>query len=286
MGSSDSLSCECGQVLFDVGNRKPGETLTCPWCSKEYRYLGGTKVERIGGSKSKSKEKDTKPKPVSKESASKISASKISVRKESARKESDDDEPKKIVLEGDEQVLTNFDKETVKMKAFSARKKAAGKTGEEGDSAAPRKKGGNFGDAPGGVFPMLGFMAGFSALAFVALGALFPENHQHKRTTPWGDPLSLKSPWPELIAMILGQVFGFIGWSLYVYRLHVRQKAAAAEAAANPEPEKKADKSTTSSSNKISVRKKSTSTRESKRGRKRDDDDDDSDDEDEHESER
>jgi len=285
MGSSDSLSCECGQVLFDVANRKPGETLTCPWCSKEYRYLGGTKVERIGGSKSKSREKDAKAKPPSKESASKISASKVAVR----RKESGD-EPKNIVLEGEEQVLTNFDKETAKTKAFSARKKAAGKPGEDGESAAPRKKGGNFGDAPGGVFPMLGFMAGFSALAFVALGALFPENHQHKRSTPWGEPLSLKSPWPELIAMILGQVFGFFGWCLYVYRLHTRQKAAKAEAAANPEPEKKADKSTTSSSERISVRKKSTSTRETKRDRKsaRDENDDDGGDvdEDEHESER
>ena len=305
MASSDSLSCECGQVLFDVGNRKAGETLTCPWCSKEYRYLGGTKVERINA-KSKSKDeksKDAKPKAprdsarkdsAPKESFWKESTLKESVRKEAAPKESSRKETEskrgdlasketkqKIVLEGADVVLTNVDKETVKMKAFSRRKSSVrDETDEDGETPPPKKKGPSFGEAPGGVFPMLGFMAGFSLLAFVALGALFPENQQHKRSTPWGEPLGIHSPWPELIAMIAGQVMGFIGWGLYIYRLHLRQKAAAAEAAASPEPEKKSEKSTVGSSNRISVRKKDASTRETKRDRRKNDDDDDDDDED------
>jgi hypothetical protein len=266
MGSSDSLSCECGQVLFDVANRDVGETLTCPWCGREYRYMGGTKVERI---KTKSKDKAAPPKE--------------SARKAAAPKESNS----KIVLEGDNAVLTNFTKdETVKMKSFSRRKSSVRGENEteDGDAPAPKKKGPSFGDAPGGVFPMLGFMAGSTIMAFAVLGALFPENHQHKRSTPWGDPLTMKSPWPELIAMIGGQVLGFFGWGLYVYRLHKRTKAAAAEAAANPTPEKKIEKTAKSSSQKISVRKKSTtSSRETKRDRRKDDDDDE---DDEHESER
>lgn len=275
MGSSDSLSCECGQVLFDVANRKPGETLTCPWCSKEYRYLGGAKVERVNAPKSKTPDKEPKPKA----SAPKDSARKESRRKESAGKPAEDNDAE-IAQEGEEEVFTfeSADSETVKMKSFAARRKPGSPKPSSEDSdetPAPKKKGGGLGDAPGGVLPMVGFMAGFSLLAFMALGAIFPETPQHRRQTPWGEILKLKSPWPELIAMIVGQVTGFVAWGFYVYRLHMRQKA---EAAANPEPEKKLDKSTMGSSKKISIRKTSTSKRETKRERRKDDSDEDDDD--------
>ncbi|MCY3023610.1 MAG: hypothetical protein NTW87_31915 [Planctomycetota bacterium] len=37
----ESAACTCGQVVFDVSGRKVGAILSCPWCKKEYRYLGG-----------------------------------------------------------------------------------------------------------------------------------------------------------------------------------------------------------------------------------------------------
>ena len=41
-----AAACECGQVLFDIVERKSGDDLTCPWCNREYRYLGDGIVER------------------------------------------------------------------------------------------------------------------------------------------------------------------------------------------------------------------------------------------------
>ena len=40
----ESASCSCGQVVFDITGRKEGETLSCPWCSKKYRYLGSNTI--------------------------------------------------------------------------------------------------------------------------------------------------------------------------------------------------------------------------------------------------
>jgi hypothetical protein len=265
--SSESLSCECGQVLFDVAGREPGETLTCPWCNKEYRYLGGRRVEPV----SKGKSARLKQSP---DDEAKLKAAKPKSVREDQSENSAKESAKKIKVEGNEEVFTfnSADQETVKMKAMSARRKPA----RDGDSAdpdapppPPRKKGGGLGDAPGGVMPMLGFMVGFSAIAFVVLATVFPENIHHKRTTPWGEMLALRSPWPELIAMILGQFFGFVAWGFYAYRLHLRQKAAA-EAAALSGEGKPSEKSAGISNKKISVRRKSV--REKKRSRDEDDD--------------
>ena len=265
--SAESLSCECGQVLFDVAGREPGETLTCPWCNKEYRYLGGKRVEPVA------KGKSTRLKQAPEDEARVKGAKPKSVRKNEPETPKESAEKIKVTIEGEEEVFsfTSSDRETVKMKSPSLRKPAVReKADDDADpDAPPKKKGPGFGDAPGGVFPMLGFMAGFSVLAFVILGTLFPEDRFHKRQTPWGDPLSLRSPWPELIAMILGQLFGFIAWGFYVYRLYKRRQTAAS--AAGPGEAKSSEKSTGGSNKKISVRRKSV-----REKRRLDDEDEDS----------
>src|SRR5581483_9335778 len=44
-------ACACGQVLFDIGDKKPGDALSCPWCERKYRYAGDGKVELVDGAK-------------------------------------------------------------------------------------------------------------------------------------------------------------------------------------------------------------------------------------------
>src|SRR2546423_15664471 len=54
---SQPAACACGQVLFDIGDRKPGDTLTCPGAERKYSYVGGGKVEPLDAAEKKSAEK-------------------------------------------------------------------------------------------------------------------------------------------------------------------------------------------------------------------------------------
>jgi len=226
--SAETATCACGQVLFDVADRKAGDTIKCPWCSKEYRFLGGTRIEPLTNSN----------KPM-------------------------------IVMEGSEEVF-KFDapekSPTQKVKALSTRgrrqvsvRQSAPATGENNSESTAKKKK-PMPEAPGGVLPMVGFMGGGFLVAALILAFLFPENSEKVRMAPWGGELGLPSPWPDLIAFTLGQILAFVAWAFYVYRLHLKQKAAALEMAANPE----------AAQNKTSTRQKP----EPRRKKSSDDDDD------------
>jgi len=232
--SAQTATCACGQVLFDVADRKTGDIIKCPWCSEEYRFLGGQKIEPLGG------------KPL-------------------------------IVMEGTEEVF-KFDAEkspTSKVKALSTRgrKQATARLSPlDKPVENPKKKHKGISEPPGGVIPMVGFMSGGFVIAALVLGFVFPENHDKIRSAPWGGPLGLKSPWPDLIAFTLGQIFAFAAWACFLYYLHLKQKALAEELAANPEAAAAA---------KLPARSKAVIKRKPKVG----EDDSDADD-DEHESQR
>ncbi|HEY3320619.1 MAG TPA: hypothetical protein VGP72_09155 [Planctomycetota bacterium] len=196
MSSPDhSIPCSCGQVVFDVTSHRTGDRIVCPWCNKEYRYLGGNVVELMS-------EED---------------------KKEAAKFE---------VLQGSAEVF-HFDDPEEKQPAKGPPRRTAGrsarssgqKDGENGKKAAQRPK-----DTPGGILPMVGFMVAGPAVVLVILLLTFPEVQHHKgvHETPWGDQIQIGSPWMELIGMLLGELLGFGGWVCYLYRLHCKRKAAAA----------------------------------------------------------
>lgn len=42
-----SASCSCGQVVFDLSKKKPGQVLVCPWCGKKYLLHEGDRIEAL-----------------------------------------------------------------------------------------------------------------------------------------------------------------------------------------------------------------------------------------------
>jgi len=42
-----SASCSCGQVVFDLSKKKPGQVLVCPWCSKKYLLHEGDRISAL-----------------------------------------------------------------------------------------------------------------------------------------------------------------------------------------------------------------------------------------------
>ena len=48
-----SGACNCGQVVFDLTERKSGEILHCSWCGKKYRFLGGDRIAPLSAEESR-----------------------------------------------------------------------------------------------------------------------------------------------------------------------------------------------------------------------------------------
>ncbi len=42
--SPSTAACPCGQVVFDLSERKCGEVLNCSWCGKNFRFVGGDQI--------------------------------------------------------------------------------------------------------------------------------------------------------------------------------------------------------------------------------------------------
>ena len=40
-------TCSCGQVVFDLTDRKTGEILRCSWCGQKFRFLGGDQMSPL-----------------------------------------------------------------------------------------------------------------------------------------------------------------------------------------------------------------------------------------------
>ena len=82
---------------------------------------------------------------------------------------------------------------------------------------------------PGGVMPMIGFMVVFNALAIVTVSQLFLKNPDDgTRRAVWdeGFIVAAKSIWPEVAALLLGNLLGFAAWAVFAYRIHKKALAA------------------------------------------------------------
>jgi hypothetical protein len=180
-----AAACECGQVLFDIVDRKAGDTLTCPWCNRDYLYLGDGKVEKKGapgsGDKIKAEIKDSE--------------------KKEEKKERDKKEEQKTYLEVKhlaEREVRKTENQTNKLSPVDSLSPRTSRR------IKPRKE-----DVPGGFPIMIGFIIGFNGMAFIglaiirstALGRFFPEN----------------KTWPLIVALVVGHIVGFIAWSTFVY---------------------------------------------------------------------
>lgn len=80
--------------------------------------------------------------------------------------------------------------------------------------------------------PMIGFMLAFNALAIAAVSLLFLKNPDDgTRRAVWdeGFIVAAKSIWPEVAALLLGNLLGFAAWGVFAYRIHKKQLAARAQ---------------------------------------------------------
>jgi hypothetical protein len=175
--------CLCGQVIFDLSGRKPGETLSCPWCHKTYSYSEAGALEPLArpGAPGTEKREISAP-PTAKPAA-------------------------EVLQPGGE--------------------KKSKRSGRRYDIT----------EVPGGIMRMIIFIVVFNAAAFIALAYVLPKQPDGLRHNPWGAPIPKTALWPEMAALLLGHVVGFIAWSFNVYRLQMKRfktlQTAKASAAQN-----------------------------------------------------
>jgi hypothetical protein len=234
-----AAECECGQVMFDVVERKAGDTLSCPWCERRYRYLGDNQIEPLTGKESDAPAKKEHapdaepPKNKKKKHKQPDKAPDDSSKRDEKKDESDKDDLKRLtedlpdkepveVVEGSEEVLLVQHDEPPLPKRPSARRRDTIR--ERGPGESRRSDAAAFKEIPGGVVRMLIFIVAFNALAFLALAFVFPRQGD-ARLTPWGALIpKSKIPWPELATLILGHLAGFVAWSWSIYRLYATGK--------------------------------------------------------------
>jgi hypothetical protein len=185
-------ACECGQVLFEVADRKPGELLNCPWCDRQYKFLGEERLELLS-----KKDGSDKPKKIEhKEPDGK------KIERKSARKEASE----------------------------AVREHAPVTTAKEPSSHSQRQRtavdGNRSKEIPGGLFPMLGFIVGFNALALIGLAFLLPRQPDGTRQLLSTYVINKKAFWPEILALLAGHSVGFVAWAYYVHRLRLQRRRA------------------------------------------------------------
>ena len=261
-------ACACGQVMFETAERKAGDVLTCPWCDKKYTYLGDDKIEPLGAGKKVKSEKNEKSEKAEKTEAKRKRESvrddpKVLLKSEAPGAE------KKGASDADDAPAASDKKEkskgangkessgepggeadpaeggtlpaVVRIAPKNIRDKkprdtgaraplataTAGADSQRAKQAARRPK-----DIPGGVIAMVAYIVIFNGLAFMAIRFIFPTLPASggMRDTPWGDALPKSSLLPELIALTVGHVVGFVFWSWYVYTVVRKQSQEQAQA--------------------------------------------------------
>jgi hypothetical protein len=190
----ESASCSCGQVVFDVTGRNIGEILSCPWCRKEYRYLGSNTIAPFAG-------------------------------------EEEEGQSKGGAHAGALEAGEAGGGLGERMKAHLARRKqepAAGqdlKGGKGGEGPKGRAKVRRR-EVPGGALRMVAFIVISNAIALILLQVFFARRGDGSRTTPWGGIIPRhRIPWPELAALLSGHLCGFVAWACYVYQWQRSRKA-------------------------------------------------------------
>jgi hypothetical protein len=215
MASPTTPLCKCGEALPAAGKgANAGAPIVCGHCQRKYKYLSSTEVEPINNAKSvrvgdaEVFRFDTPGEAEKGDEASGGGAGSVKDLRE-----------RKRIAEKRRSVAT------------------ARASGQAIPESTTRPRGRPKQEIPGGVMPMVIFIVVFNALAFIALHFLFP-NVDGVIHTPWGSTFTNpRIPWLEMIALLLGHVFGFMGWAVYVHRLTLKKKAAAARARAEANSE-------------------------------------------------
>ncbi len=226
---SQPAACACGQVLFDVGDKKPNDVLTCPWCDRKYRYLGNGKVEPADAKTAASEPSSSSPNPKAASRDSQKSEKKSKDEPKSETEKKPDAQAKKAE-ERKADVAAAADhlrKVDDKRPRLAGTAKQDPMTTEGRHSVRKARKG----EIPGGVGVMVGFIVAFNALAFIALKFLLPAQLDGSRIPPWNTPIPKSAIWPEIVALLVGHFVGFIAWSTYLY---FRQQKAGAGATTPP----------------------------------------------------
>ena len=209
---SQPAACACGQVLFDVGDKKPNDVLTCPWCDRKYRYLGNGKVEPVDA-KTSATEPSPNPKAASRDSQKSEKKSKDEPKSEPEKKPDAQAKKAEDRKAGVAAVADQLRKVDDKRPRLAGTARQDPMTVEGRHSVRKSRKG----EIPGGVGVMVGFIVAFNALAFIALKFLLPAQLDGTRFTPWNTPIPKSAIWPEIVALLVGHFVGFIAWSTYLY---------------------------------------------------------------------
>ena len=221
-------ACACGQVLFDIGGKKPGDGLICPWCERKYRYAGDGKVELLDGAKgsgehAKAKAPGDRAKPKASGEFGKPDKTDKPGRSE---KSSEKEKPKEEESDWEKLVADDHTEKREKRPEPQWLRPPQGAQGSHGPSGGDpnlvvrpsvRKKATKQ-EIPGGVMVMIVFIVIFNGAAVIALWLLLPKMPDGSRMSPWGTLIDKKSIWPEIVALLAGHFVGFIAWSTYLYR--------------------------------------------------------------------
>ncbi|MGD0091037.1 MAG: hypothetical protein ABSE73_14055 [Planctomycetota bacterium] len=258
----ESASCSCGQVVFDTSGRKVGALLACPWCQKEYRYLGSGVIAPYESSKDNAEEHkgQTERKEEKLEAAPLPQGERPDNLKAAAPEEKKQEEPGEaeraaaLISWHESQQPESPPREKAgdggvadRMKSHAARRKrqqaaiTAAKGGNGGDKPKTRTKA-RRAEIPGGPLRMVAFIVVSNAIALLLLHILFPEHRDGTRETPWGGIIPRFSvPWPLLVTLLIGHLCGFAAWAWDVYRLLRNQQGKAALQIESKQDESKPD---------------------------------------------
>ena len=199
MGASStkpSAECACGQVVFELTRRSPGDILDCPWCKKRYQLQNDNTIKPYDGP-----DPASLPPPAEKKEEKQPAEKKFDIRLDGAAL---------AKLEG---------------AATTSSKKHVAAVASNGEAPAkPKKKRLNMDDAPGGIMAMVGFIVASTAFALVALAFVFPKRPDGGRDTFWGSVISSKAIWPELAAIVVGHLIGICVYGIFLHYMLKRAK--------------------------------------------------------------
>jgi hypothetical protein len=239
-----AAACACGQVLFETAERKAGDELSCPWCERKYRYLGEDRIEPWSPngkppakdsadeddeeegegeehSADKPAEQAAGEEPPKKKKKKKKKKKPPSERLEAARDEKDSGRQKtqKEIREPEKGGVGAAVVRIPPAADLLEKKKPPGDGESKRANVSVRTKRPK--EIPGGIFPMIGFIIGFNALALLLLqyAVVKIPDGGGAREAFWGATVPKSAIWPELAALLIGHIVGFFAWSWYVYEL-------------------------------------------------------------------
>jgi len=208
--------CRCGNTVFDLSGRDPGSALICPFCQRQYTYVHDDQVEAVDAERASSEARTDDHQP---------------------KLEQFEEPPSNVEQKSNASERRRFSPQFVSgwpPPEREARKSAAqkhkltrGTVHRTQRDEVPAKRSVMRAllpdlnrPIPGGTAIMIGSIVLSVLLSLTVLAVLLPAHPDGTRTAPWG-VVPKEAFWPEIAALILGHLVGFICWSSYLY---LRQK--------------------------------------------------------------